>query len=152
MACVCLPPPLLPVLFFPSQMDIKPQCKATEHRSSCFVILFFFRSYLWVYFTRTPLDLGSQDINQLQQIMRLTGTPPASLISRMPSHEVSTDPLRTRPRLAVECRRKSSRPGRSGIWVTEFPHVTLFHFPWVVFNFPNHSQLSQLLPAFHFYT
>ncbi|CAG13378.1 unnamed protein product, partial [Tetraodon nigroviridis] len=27
-------------------------------------------------------------INQLQQIMRLTGTPPASLISRMPSHEV----------------------------------------------------------------
>ncbi|KAG7283862.1 hypothetical protein CRUP_034049 [Coryphaenoides rupestris] len=27
------------------------------------------------------------DINQLQQIMRLTGTPPASLISRMPSHE-----------------------------------------------------------------
>uniref|UniRef100_A0A8C4SM97 mitogen-activated protein kinase n=1 Tax=Erpetoichthys calabaricus TaxID=27687 RepID=A0A8C4SM97_ERPCA len=26
-------------------------------------------------------------INQLQQIMRLTGTPPASLISRMPSHE-----------------------------------------------------------------
>ncbi|CAB1330201.1 unnamed protein product [Coregonus sp. 'balchen'] len=27
------------------------------------------------------------DINQLQQIMCLTGTPPASLISRMPSHE-----------------------------------------------------------------
>uniref|UniRef100_A0A3B4AKX2 mitogen-activated protein kinase n=1 Tax=Periophthalmus magnuspinnatus TaxID=409849 RepID=A0A3B4AKX2_9GOBI len=27
------------------------------------------------------------DINQLQQIMRLTGTPPTSLINRMPSHE-----------------------------------------------------------------
>lgn len=35
-----------------------------------------------------PLDLDAIDINQLQQIMRLTGTPPASLISRMPSHEV----------------------------------------------------------------
>lgn len=36
------------------------------------------------------LDLAYKDINQLQQIMRLTGTPPASLISRMPSHEVSS--------------------------------------------------------------
>lgn len=35
-----------------------------------------------------PLDSEAIDINQLQQIMRLTGTPPASLISRMPSHEV----------------------------------------------------------------
>lgn len=35
-----------------------------------------------------PLDSEAVDINQLQQIMRLTGTPPASLISRMPSHEV----------------------------------------------------------------
>lgn len=35
-----------------------------------------------------PLDSDTVDINQLQQIMRLTGTPPASLISRMPSHEV----------------------------------------------------------------
>lgn len=34
------------------------------------------------------LDSEAIDINQLQQIMRLTGTPPASLISRMPSHEV----------------------------------------------------------------
>ncbi|GLD61524.1 mitogen-activated protein kinase 14B isoform X1 [Lates japonicus] len=34
-----------------------------------------------------PLDSEAVDINQLQQIMRLTGTPPASLISRMPSHE-----------------------------------------------------------------
>lgn len=34
------------------------------------------------------LNSESLDINQLQQIMRLTGTPPASLISRMPSHEV----------------------------------------------------------------
>ncbi|TWW61636.1 Mitogen-activated protein kinase 14B [Takifugu flavidus] len=32
-------------------------------------------------------DGKALDINQLQQIMRLTGTPPASLISRMPSHE-----------------------------------------------------------------
>lgn len=35
-----------------------------------------------------PLNSEALDINQLQQIMRLTGTPPASLISRMPSHEV----------------------------------------------------------------
>lgn len=39
---------------------------------------------------RDLLDLAFKDINQLQQIMRLTGTPPASLISRMPSHEVSS--------------------------------------------------------------
>uniref|UniRef100_A0A8C5Y6Y1 mitogen-activated protein kinase n=1 Tax=Microcebus murinus TaxID=30608 RepID=A0A8C5Y6Y1_MICMU len=30
---------------------------------------------------------GTDHINQLQQVMRLTGTPPASLINRMPSHE-----------------------------------------------------------------
>lgn len=40
----------------------------------------------------TPLDTSLKDINQLQQIMRLTGTPPAALISRMPSHEVSATP------------------------------------------------------------
>lgn len=39
---------------------------------------------------RELLDMPFKDINQLQQIMRLTGTPPASLISRMPSHEVSS--------------------------------------------------------------
>uniref|UniRef100_A0A672KSC2 mitogen-activated protein kinase n=1 Tax=Sinocyclocheilus grahami TaxID=75366 RepID=A0A672KSC2_SINGR len=37
----------------------------------------------WMHYNMT-------DINQLQQIMRLTGTPPASLISRMPSHEART--------------------------------------------------------------
>ncbi|KAI2659271.1 Mitogen-activated protein kinase 14B [Labeo rohita] len=36
---------------------------------------------------RSHFILISHHINQLQQIMRLTGTPPASLISRMPSHE-----------------------------------------------------------------
>uniref|UniRef100_A0A3B4WQC3 mitogen-activated protein kinase n=1 Tax=Seriola lalandi dorsalis TaxID=1841481 RepID=A0A3B4WQC3_SERLL len=39
--------------------------------------------------TGRTLFPGTDHINQLQQIMRLTGTPPASLISRMPSHEVS---------------------------------------------------------------
>uniref|UniRef100_A0A8C5NFU3 mitogen-activated protein kinase n=1 Tax=Gouania willdenowi TaxID=441366 RepID=A0A8C5NFU3_GOUWI len=38
--------------------------------------------------TGRTLFPGTDHINQLQQIMRLTGTPPASLISRMPSHEV----------------------------------------------------------------
>lgn len=38
------------------------------------------------------LNSEALDINQLQQIMRLTGTPPASLISRMPSHEVRHAP------------------------------------------------------------
>ncbi len=38
------------------------------------------------------LDSEAADINQLQQIMRLTGTPPASLINRMPSHEVRPMP------------------------------------------------------------
>ncbi|KAM7401875.1 hypothetical protein PAMP_017152 [Pampus punctatissimus] len=37
----------------------------------------------WMHYNMTE----AVDINQLQQIMRLTGTPPASLISRMPSHE-----------------------------------------------------------------
>uniref|UniRef100_A0A4W5QUN6 mitogen-activated protein kinase n=1 Tax=Hucho hucho TaxID=62062 RepID=A0A4W5QUN6_9TELE len=37
--------------------------------------------------TGRTLFPGTDYINQLQQIMRLTGTPPASLISRMPSHE-----------------------------------------------------------------
>uniref|UniRef100_A0A8C9XVN9 mitogen-activated protein kinase n=1 Tax=Sander lucioperca TaxID=283035 RepID=A0A8C9XVN9_SANLU len=37
--------------------------------------------------TGKTLFPGTDHINQLQQIMRLTGTPPASLISRMPSHE-----------------------------------------------------------------
>ncbi|XP_068455123.1 mitogen-activated protein kinase 14B isoform X1 [Clinocottus analis] len=37
--------------------------------------------------TGQTLFPGTDHINQLQQIMRLTGTPPASLISRMPSHE-----------------------------------------------------------------
>ncbi|XP_070695445.1 mitogen-activated protein kinase 14A isoform X2 [Pempheris klunzingeri] len=37
--------------------------------------------------TGRTLFPGTDHINQLQQIMRLTGTPPASLISRMPSHE-----------------------------------------------------------------
>uniref|UniRef100_A0A8C1YIQ1 mitogen-activated protein kinase n=1 Tax=Cyprinus carpio TaxID=7962 RepID=A0A8C1YIQ1_CYPCA len=40
--------------------------------------------------TGRTLFPGTDHINQLQQIMRLTGTPPASLISRMPSHEVSS--------------------------------------------------------------
>ena len=39
--------------------------------------------------------LETKDINQLQQIMRLTGTPPVSLISRMPSHEVRPQTRRT---------------------------------------------------------
>uniref|UniRef100_A0A8C3FYL7 mitogen-activated protein kinase n=1 Tax=Cyclopterus lumpus TaxID=8103 RepID=A0A8C3FYL7_CYCLU len=39
--------------------------------------------------TGKTLFPGTDHINQLQQIMRLTGTPPASLINRMPSHEVS---------------------------------------------------------------
>uniref|UniRef100_A0A8B9RMN4 mitogen-activated protein kinase n=1 Tax=Astyanax mexicanus TaxID=7994 RepID=A0A8B9RMN4_ASTMX len=39
--------------------------------------------------TGRTLFPGTDHINQLQQIMRLTGTPPSSLISRMPSHEVS---------------------------------------------------------------
>uniref|UniRef100_A0A4W5N310 mitogen-activated protein kinase n=1 Tax=Hucho hucho TaxID=62062 RepID=A0A4W5N310_9TELE len=38
--------------------------------------------------TGRTLFPGTDHINQLQQIMRLTGTPPASVISRMPSHEV----------------------------------------------------------------
>ncbi|XP_042621964.1 mitogen-activated protein kinase 14B-like isoform X1 [Cyprinus carpio] len=37
--------------------------------------------------TGRTLFPGTDHINQLQQIMRLTGTPPDSLISRMPSHE-----------------------------------------------------------------
>uniref|UniRef100_A0A8D3E1A4 mitogen-activated protein kinase n=1 Tax=Scophthalmus maximus TaxID=52904 RepID=A0A8D3E1A4_SCOMX len=37
--------------------------------------------------TGRTLFPGTDHINQLQQIMRLTGTPPTSLISRMPSHE-----------------------------------------------------------------
>ncbi|KAF3860371.1 hypothetical protein F7725_000626 [Dissostichus mawsoni] len=37
--------------------------------------------------TGKTLFPGTDHINQLQQIMRLTGTPPATLISRMPSHE-----------------------------------------------------------------
>uniref|UniRef100_A0AAY4E6X8 mitogen-activated protein kinase n=1 Tax=Denticeps clupeoides TaxID=299321 RepID=A0AAY4E6X8_9TELE len=37
--------------------------------------------------TGRTLFPGTDHINQLQQIMRLTGTPPASLVSRMPSHE-----------------------------------------------------------------
>ncbi|KAM9431288.1 mitogen-activated protein kinase 14A-like isoform 2-T4 [Salvelinus alpinus] len=37
--------------------------------------------------TGRTLFPGTDHINQLQQIMRLTGTPPAALISRMPSHE-----------------------------------------------------------------
>uniref|UniRef100_A0A8C5BFS0 mitogen-activated protein kinase n=1 Tax=Gadus morhua TaxID=8049 RepID=A0A8C5BFS0_GADMO len=37
--------------------------------------------------TGRTLFPGTDHINQLQQIMRLTGTPPVSLISRMPSHE-----------------------------------------------------------------
>uniref|UniRef100_A0A673CXE6 mitogen-activated protein kinase n=1 Tax=Sphaeramia orbicularis TaxID=375764 RepID=A0A673CXE6_9TELE len=40
--------------------------------------------------TGKTLFPGSDHINQLQQIMRLTGTPPATLINRMPSHEVSS--------------------------------------------------------------
>uniref|UniRef100_A0A673A8H4 mitogen-activated protein kinase n=1 Tax=Sphaeramia orbicularis TaxID=375764 RepID=A0A673A8H4_9TELE len=43
--------------------------------------------------TGRTLFPGTDHINQLQQIMRLTGTPPASLISRMPSHEVRPEPL-----------------------------------------------------------
>uniref|UniRef100_A0A3B4E2Y1 mitogen-activated protein kinase n=1 Tax=Pygocentrus nattereri TaxID=42514 RepID=A0A3B4E2Y1_PYGNA len=39
--------------------------------------------------TGRTLFPGTDHINQLQQIMRLTGTPPSSLISRMPSHEVT---------------------------------------------------------------
>uniref|UniRef100_A0A8C5HKX9 mitogen-activated protein kinase n=1 Tax=Gouania willdenowi TaxID=441366 RepID=A0A8C5HKX9_GOUWI len=39
--------------------------------------------------TGKTLFPGSDHINQLQQIMRLTGTPPATLINRMPSHEKS---------------------------------------------------------------
>ncbi|KAM9148452.1 mitogen-activated protein kinase 14 isoform 1-T1 [Pangshura tecta] len=38
--------------------------------------------------TGRTLFPGTDHINQLQQIMRLTGTPPAYLINRMPSHEV----------------------------------------------------------------
>ncbi|TRY60110.1 hypothetical protein DNTS_012010 [Danionella cerebrum] len=40
--------------------------------------------------TGRTLFPGTDHINQLQQIMRLTGTPPASLTSRMPSHEART--------------------------------------------------------------
>ncbi|RVE70454.1 hypothetical protein OJAV_G00064820 [Oryzias javanicus] len=40
--------------------------------------------------TGRTLFPGTDHINQLQQIMRLTGTPPAALISRMPSHEART--------------------------------------------------------------
>ncbi|TRZ02982.1 hypothetical protein DNTS_004985 [Danionella cerebrum] len=43
--------------------------------------------------TGRTLFPGTDHINQLQQIMRLTGTPPASLISRMPSHEVRPETL-----------------------------------------------------------
>uniref|UniRef100_A0A8C6LNQ8 mitogen-activated protein kinase n=1 Tax=Nothobranchius furzeri TaxID=105023 RepID=A0A8C6LNQ8_NOTFU len=43
--------------------------------------------------TGRTLFPGTDHINQLQQIMRLTGTPPASLISRMPSHEVRPIPV-----------------------------------------------------------
>uniref|UniRef100_A0AAQ5ZJA4 mitogen-activated protein kinase n=1 Tax=Amphiprion ocellaris TaxID=80972 RepID=A0AAQ5ZJA4_AMPOC len=39
--------------------------------------------------TGKTLFPGTDHINQLQQIMRLTGTPSMSLICRMPSHEVS---------------------------------------------------------------
>ncbi|KAE8623419.1 hypothetical protein XENTR_v10005597 [Xenopus tropicalis] len=38
--------------------------------------------------TGRTLFPGTDHINQLQQIMRLTGTPPSYLINRMPSHEV----------------------------------------------------------------
>ncbi|KAM4563254.1 mitogen-activated protein kinase 14A isoform 2-T2 [Odontesthes bonariensis] len=37
--------------------------------------------------TGKTLFPGTDHINQLRQIMRLTGTPPANLINRMPSHE-----------------------------------------------------------------
>ncbi|XP_048408796.1 mitogen-activated protein kinase 14 isoform X2 [Stegostoma tigrinum] len=37
--------------------------------------------------TGKTLFPGTDHINQLQQIMRLTGTPPPALINRMPSHE-----------------------------------------------------------------
>ncbi|XP_061583684.1 mitogen-activated protein kinase 14A-like isoform X1 [Cololabis saira] len=40
--------------------------------------------------TGRTLFPGTDHINQLQQIMRLTGTPPSCLISRMPSHEART--------------------------------------------------------------
>uniref|UniRef100_A0A1A7X5M3 mitogen-activated protein kinase n=1 Tax=Iconisemion striatum TaxID=60296 RepID=A0A1A7X5M3_9TELE len=40
----------------------------------------------WMHYNMT-VDICFVDINQLQQIMRLTGTPPATLINRMPSHE-----------------------------------------------------------------
>uniref|UniRef100_A0A8C5BUI2 mitogen-activated protein kinase n=1 Tax=Gadus morhua TaxID=8049 RepID=A0A8C5BUI2_GADMO len=45
--------------------------------------------------TGRTLFPGTDHINQLQQIMRLTGTPPVSLISRMPSHEVRPQTRRT---------------------------------------------------------
>ncbi|KAG7238353.1 hypothetical protein INR49_031069 [Caranx melampygus] len=51
------------------------------------------------------------DINQLQQIMRLTGTPPASLISRMPSHEV-----RHVPSAFPTCPRLTSSPPPPPNW------------------------------------
>ncbi|XP_033375817.1 mitogen-activated protein kinase 14 isoform X4 [Parus major] len=41
--------------------------------------------------TGRTLFPGTDHINQLQQIMRLTGTPPAYLINRMPSHEVRSE-------------------------------------------------------------
>uniref|UniRef100_A0A8C9UM45 mitogen-activated protein kinase n=1 Tax=Spermophilus dauricus TaxID=99837 RepID=A0A8C9UM45_SPEDA len=44
----------------------------------------------WMHYNQTGIDFfptRDHNINQLQQIMRLTGTPPAYLINRMPSHE-----------------------------------------------------------------
>ncbi len=97
---ICVAPPLLPVLFFSFQTDGR-------------IVFLFFHSYLWVYFIVHPLTWVPQDINQLQQIMRLTGTPPASLISRMPSHEVRMSQKILQTRAALER-------------VTTLPHVTLF--------------------------
>ncbi|XP_072222457.1 mitogen-activated protein kinase 14A isoform X2 [Leuresthes tenuis] len=54
--------------------------------------------------TGRTLFPGTDHINQLQQIMRLTGTPPANLINRMPSHEarnyINSMPLMTKRNFA----------------------------------------------------
>uniref|UniRef100_A0AAY4BVB1 mitogen-activated protein kinase n=1 Tax=Denticeps clupeoides TaxID=299321 RepID=A0AAY4BVB1_9TELE len=65
--------------------------------------------------TGKTLFPGTDHINQLQQIMRLTGTPPASLISRMPSHEVSPPCFYPAPRATPPPELDASPPFRSPV-------------------------------------
>ncbi|CAJ1051644.1 mitogen-activated protein kinase 14A isoform X2 [Xyrichtys novacula] len=82
--------------------------------------------------TGRTLFPGTDHINQLQQIMRLTGTPPASLISRMPSHEVrhvsSAYPRALALPLQMESGHQLRYPQSCLQRKTVRPHVLFFFF------------------------